>query len=283
MAYIYEINTPKKRKFFDSLSLNTIFIIINILLFIVFTILISLKTLSINDIALNPSYVLAGKNLWTFLTSMFMHANFFHLLVNMFSLFFVGSLVEKIIGRKRYFWFYMLSGIFAGFVYAAFAYFFGGSMLGARVFGSPDTLAVGASGAIFGLAGLLAVMIPRKKVYLVAGPLFAIILQAIFNMAFPSSPFLGVLDIIVTIYIFVAIFSMFSFNQRSIRIGLPIEMPFWLLPIIAIIPLIVIGLFVELPIGNMAHFGGLVVGLAYGFFLRKRFRNKSAYIRQRFS
>ena len=35
---------------------------------------------------------------------MFMHGNFTHLLLNMISLFFIGSFVEKLIGRKRFFW-----------------------------------------------------------------------------------------------------------------------------------------------------------------------------------
>lgn len=279
MAYVYQIN-PKKRNLLNSISLNTILIAVNVIAFIVFTILISLKFISIDFIAIKPSNILQGKYLWTFITSMFMHANFFHLLVNMFSLFFIGSLIEKIIGRKRYFWFYILSGIFAGLVYSLFAYFLGGSVLGARVFGSPDTLALGASGAIFGLVGLLAILIPKKKVYLIAGPLIAIIFQAIFNVVFPSTAFANVLDIFITIYIIWAIFSMLSFNERTRKIGIPIEMPFWLLPIVAIIPLVIIGLFVELPIGNMAHLGGLMAGLLYGFFLKMRYKNKIKYIRE---
>jgi membrane associated rhomboid family serine protease len=260
MAYAYPVN--KKRSFLSSLSLNTILIIFNVLAFIVFTIILSAKILPMDFVAIKPSNVFQGKAIWTFFTSMFMHASFTHLLVNMFSLFFIGSLVEKIIGRRRYVWFYIFSGIFAGLVYSLFAYFLGGSVIGARVFGGPDTLAVGASGAIFGLAGLLAVLIPNKKVYLIAGPLIAIIFEAIFNFIFPSAAIANVLDIIITI-------------------GIPIEMPFWLLPIIAIVPLIIIGLFVELPIGNMAHFGGLIAGLLYGLFLKARYKNKIGYIRER--
>jgi membrane associated rhomboid family serine protease len=281
MAYVYQVNqNPKRLSFLNSLSLNTILIAINVVAFIVFSILISSNVLTLDAVAIKPSNVLQGKYLWTFLTSMFMHASFFHLLVNMFSLFFVGALVEKIIGRKRYFWFYILSGIFAGLFYSLFAYFFGGGIIGMRIFGSADTLAVGASGAIFGLAGLLAVLIPSKEVYLIAGPLIAIIFQAIFNVIFPSTAIMNILDIVITVYIFWAIFSMFSFNENARKIGVPIEMPFWLLPIVAIIPLLIIGLFVELPIGNMAHLGGLIAGLIYGLFLKMRFRNKVSYIRE---
>ena len=108
MTYVYQVNPRKRKKHFSSLSLNTIFIIVNVFAFIIFTLLIYLGIISIDAIAIRPSNILQGKYLWTFITSMFMHAGFFHLLVNMLSLFFVGSLVEKIIGRKRYFWFYIL-------------------------------------------------------------------------------------------------------------------------------------------------------------------------------
>jgi membrane associated rhomboid family serine protease len=51
-------------------------------------------------------------------------------------------------------------------------------------------------------------------------------------------------------------------------------MPLWLLPVVAIIPLVIVGLFFPLPIGNMAHFGGLLAGLGYGFYLRRRYKKK---------
>jgi membrane associated rhomboid family serine protease len=162
MAYVYQINPKRRRSLFGSLSLNTIFIIINVIAFIVFTILITLKVLSIDSIAIKPSNILAGKDIWTFITSMFMHAGFFHLLVNMLSLFFVGSLVEKIIGRKRYFWFYVLSGIFAGLFFVL------ASLVLTSDFG---TYAVGASGAIFGLIGFLMFLTPNLPVYIMFIPI----------------------------------------------------------------------------------------------------------------
>ena len=52
MAYVYQINPKRRRSIFGSLSLNTIFIIINVVAFILFTILISLKVFSIDSIAM---------------------------------------------------------------------------------------------------------------------------------------------------------------------------------------------------------------------------------------
>ena len=55
-------------------------------------------------------------------------------------------------------------------------------------------------------------------------------------------------------------------------------MPFWVLPIVAIVPLVVIGLFVPLPIGNTAHFGGLIAGLLYGIYLKKKYKRRAQII-----
>jgi hypothetical protein len=161
MAYVYQVNQKKRINPFGSLSLNTTFIIINVVAFIIFTILLSLKIISIDSIAIKPSNILGGQYLWTFLTSMFMHAGFFHLLVNMLSLFFVGSLVEKIIGRKRYFWFYILSGIFAGVFFVLMSFIFTADS---------GAYAVGASGALFGLIGLLMLLTPNLPVYVMFIP-----------------------------------------------------------------------------------------------------------------
>jgi len=65
--------------------------------------------------------------------------------------------------------------------------------------------------------------------------------------------------------------------------ALPLEMPFWILPFVAIIPLVIIGLFFDLPIGNMAHLGGVIAGICYGFYLRIRYKKKTQMIAQYFS
>lgn len=224
MAYVYQVNqNQRKKNFINSLSLNTIFIIVNVIAFIIFTVLISAKILSIDSIALKPSNVLAGKYLWTFLTSMFMHAGFFHLFVNMLSLFFVGSLIEKIIGRKRYFWFYILSGIFAGLFFVL------SSLIFTADFG---TYAVGASGALFGLIGLLMLLTPNLPVYVMFIPI--------------------------------------PIKMKYAAPGMLILL--WFISVAG-----------NVPIGNTAHLGGLIIGLLYGLFLRVRYKNKTGLIRKQFS
>ncbi|MBU4086063.1 MAG: rhomboid family intramembrane serine protease [Nanoarchaeota archaeon] len=272
----------RKTILFRSLSVTSKLIIVNVAVFIL-ALLVSLFISNFTElVALKPIDFIHGINLWAVITSMFMHAGVMHLFFNMFSLWFVGRFAETIIGRRRFLWFYLASGIFAGLVFALLAGFFGNG-LGVLVFGSADIAGVGASGAIFGLIGLIAVLTPKNRVYLIAGPLIAIILQAVAEAIFPGSAVMGVLSLIITVYIFVSIFTLFSFNRRTMKIALPLEMPFWLLPFIAIVPLVVIGLFVPLPIGNTAHFGGLVAGLIYGFYLRNKYRKKVKMLNRYFS
>ncbi len=160
MVYAYRIN--QRRSLLNSVSLNTILIVINVLAFIIFTVLISANILSIDSVAIKPLNILEGNYVWTFLTSMFMHAGFFHLLINMLSLFFIGSLVEKIIGRKRYFWFYIISGIFAGLFFVLLSLIFTADL---------GAYAVGASGALFALIGLLVLLTPNLPVYVMFIPI----------------------------------------------------------------------------------------------------------------
>lgn len=257
-------------------------IILNLACFFVSFIVWLVYPESIQFSALVPANIIAGKYFWTLVTHMFLHSGFFHLFFNMFSLFYLGIFCERIIGRKRFVRFYLISGVFAGLLAALTAGFFGFG-LGERIFGAPGTVMLGASGAIFGIAGILSVITPRKKVYLIAGPLIAIVLQSILGFFFRNSIIFGVLDVLIMIYIFISIFLMFSPDARKRRIAMPLGMPFWLVPIIAIVPLVAIGLFVPLPIGNVAHFGGLLAGLAYGTYLRIRYANKVRMIDRHFS
>jgi membrane associated rhomboid family serine protease len=200
----------------------------------------------------------------------------------MISLFFIGILIERIIGPKRYLLFYLAAGLFAGLVFVLLAGFLGTSDIGAKLFGNPDIAGLGASGAIFGLIGLLAVLTPKNRVYLVAGPLVAIILESVLSN-FLSSSLINAIDLIVTIYVFFSIFAMFSSNNSLRKMVIPINMPFWILPIVTIVPLFIIGLFIALPIANSAHFGGLVFGLVYGLYLKYKFPKKTQMISKIFS
>jgi uncharacterized protein len=277
----YTQNRLNKNKFIflRKLSITNWIIIANSIAFILLLIFMQFfKTEKILELlALQSNGFFAGKY-WTLLTSMFMHVEIWHFLANMFSLFFIGNFLEKLIGRKRVFWLYIISGIFAGFFYALMSYVFGNTIIGAKIFGSPEIFAIGASGAIFSLLGILAVLTPHNKVYLIAGPLIALIAQAIIESIFKDSSLLTLLNFLVYFYLLFALFVIFSFNSKLTKLAIPIKMPFWLLPFVAIAPLVIIGLILPLPIGNSAHFGGLLIGLIYGFYLKNKYKKKTAMI-----
>ena len=87
---------------------------------------------------------------WTIITNMFTHTEFWHIFGNMITLFFFGQVIYKLVGTK---WFLLL-------------YFVGG-IIGNLFFiwlGSPQSIVIGASGAVYALAGALVVMLPKMQV-----------------------------------------------------------------------------------------------------------------------
>lgn len=87
---------------------------------------------------------------WTILTCMFVHSGFWHIIANMLTLYFFGTYLYRLIGQGKFL-----------FVY------FGGGILGSILFillAPSFSIAVGASGAVFALAGALVVMRPKLPV-----------------------------------------------------------------------------------------------------------------------
>lgn len=163
----------------SNLSVTSWIIIINILIFIIASLFGFFSSTSCDSgsckyVALTPKFVLEGKYLWTFLTSMFMHGGFPHLFINMFVLFSLGSFCERVIGRKRFIVFYLVSGIIAGILFVLLASLFGSSLIGAKLFGSINDSAVGASGAIFAIAGLFVVLMPKMRFMIIFLPFFSL-------------------------------------------------------------------------------------------------------------
>ena len=144
-----------------------------IVFFVFEFILLAINSDFIKYFALSADNFLNGKYLWTLLTHIFAHGGIFHLLVNLFALFSFGTLCEKIIGRKRFIWFYLIAGIFAGLLSVVLSGFFGFGIW-EKVFGSPEVYMLGASGAIFGIAGLFVVLLPRMRFAIIFLPFFSL-------------------------------------------------------------------------------------------------------------
>ena len=179
----------------------------------------------INNVALTPSTF--SDNPWTIITSMFMHAPGFpislfsaHLLVNMISLFFLGSFLERIIGKRRFFTLYVFGGLLGALFFLGLALISSDPrVISLSIFAPQNSMisAVGASAAIFALAGCLSILVPRIPVLVF--------------FFFPMKLYQAIIFLMVALS---------------------------LLPGIA----------------NSAHLGGIVAGLFYGLYLKKKYKRK---------
>ena len=93
---------------------------------------------------------------WRFVTPMFIHVNLIHVLVNMYSLWIIGPYVEKLYGSAKFVVFWVVTGI-AGVVasYLTVRPALATSGLSRFLFKAMDEPSAGASGALFGLVGVL--------------------------------------------------------------------------------------------------------------------------------
>lgn len=89
---------------------------------------------------------------WMFVTSIFLHGDLSHLFFNMFALFFFGTYLERMVGRRAFVTLFLLSGIIGNVGYA---------------FTASDLYipAIGASGAVYGIIGALATLTPFMLVF----------------------------------------------------------------------------------------------------------------------
>lgn len=104
--------------------------------------------LGFRAIYLSPEFF---PQIYTIFTSMFVHASLAHIFGNMFVFFFIGMALEERIGPKKFLIIYLISGICGAIVQSVVD-------LGSNI------PMVGASGAIFGIMGALALSYPRDEV-----------------------------------------------------------------------------------------------------------------------
>jgi len=93
---------------------------------------------------------------WRLVTPVFIHVNLPHVLINMYSLWVIGPWVEKLYGSAKFVVFWVVTGI-AG-VLASYLTVISGShpgVIGSFLIKSHDDPSAGASGALFGLVGVL--------------------------------------------------------------------------------------------------------------------------------
>ena len=124
---------------------------------------------------LRPILVMKGQ-IWRLFTAQYLHANFVHVLFNMWALYIFGRLVEPRWSTRRFFGIYTACGLAGNLFY---------TILGAQGWINPATAAVGASGCIYGMLGIAAILAPNVTLVLFPLPIpirirtLAIVLGAI--------------------------------------------------------------------------------------------------------
>lgn len=124
-------------------------------------------TLVSSDVFLRP---------WTLVTSIFAHGSPTHLLYNMFALALFGSILESIVGERRWLLLFFSTGIIANIATLPFY-----------------SASLGASGAIFGLLGALTMLRPKMVVWAAGVPMPMFVAAAIwaaidlFGLLFPTN------------------------------------------------------------------------------------------------
>jgi membrane associated rhomboid family serine protease len=101
---------------------------------------------------------------WQLLSFQFLHGGVFHLLINSWGIYVFGPAVEHGVGRSRFLWLYLLSGLFGGVVHVlgglVFPSHFGTLAVGGTTVYIP---VVGASAGLFGLIAAFATLYPRQE------------------------------------------------------------------------------------------------------------------------
>ncbi|MBR2947072.1 MAG: rhomboid family intramembrane serine protease [Bacteroidales bacterium] len=107
-----------------------------------------------------------------FISYMFMHGGFSHLLFNMFSLYMFGSVLENVWGAKKFFLYYMVTGIGAGIIHELVMYLqIITTSIPHEAYIIANTPTVGASGAIYGLLLAYGMLFPNNIISFIFPPI----------------------------------------------------------------------------------------------------------------
>lgn len=115
-------------------------------------------------------YIISGEY-WRLVTPIFLHGGIVHLAVNCYSLYALGSIAERLLGRKKYIWTYFAAGVIGNIFSFAFS----------------QSAGVGASGAIFGLLGAMLYLGMERPAFFKASFARGVITTIVINLAYGFS------------------------------------------------------------------------------------------------
>ena len=141
------------------------FIIINILVFIIVNLILGEEILFL--LAQNNLSISQGRELWSLITSFFVHANFMHLFNNVLGLLIFGSTAEKYYSKWQYLMIYFISGLMGSVFSFLLSPIYSGGL--------------GASGVVYGLMGAVLVLVPKENKRMYYYSLFYLIYSIVYS------------------------------------------------------------------------------------------------------
>ena len=152
-------------------------LIINVLVFLAEILLPGSVSDRLMDFGALHFWAGGGFHIWQPLTYMFLHANFSHILFNMFALWMFGRGLEYEMGSRRFLTYYLVCGVGAALIQLGVNWLEYSAMLSSGT-ASPAALwsyahatTIGASGAVFGLLLAFGMMHPNSVIMLVFPPI----------------------------------------------------------------------------------------------------------------
>lgn len=118
----------------------------------------ALNEWAVRNLGFDPAYPTFLTQPWRFITYMFLHGSFLHILFNMLWLWWMGRAVEETLGPRTFTVIYFGAGILGALLDAGLALMFG------------NALVIGASGAVTGMLVAFAVLYPRAPIMLFLFP-----------------------------------------------------------------------------------------------------------------
>lgn len=161
---------------------------------------------------------------WRFVTSMFLHSGITHLFFNAYALFLFGTILESRVSKRDFLIIFFAAGLIGSFLYYLTMFTPWASFCEAPDGSIWHCPALGASGAIFGLLGAVAIMLPEMR---------------IFMMFFPMK-----MKHAAMLWVAIEFFGTFDASSG---------------------------------IASAAHLGGLIFGIAYAWYLKKKIQEE-AYV-----
>ena len=170
-------------KIFQTSKVTGFLLVINVAIFIIMTLAGgSQNNLNLVRFGAMVKTLIANGDWWRLFTASFIHIGFFHLLFNMYFLYNIGPLFERLYGSRNYLIIYLLAGIMGNLLSFAF--------------GNANTISAGASTSLYGLFGLaLGIMLNYRDDAMLksfgASFLSIIVINVIYSLISPGIGILG--------------------------------------------------------------------------------------------